>query len=368
MGTTGEQLFDFVKEYSDLGIHRAGTDVDRATVEWLVEKLNRRGLRIGTQPVPFSRWVVASRLTVDGVEIEHLPVFYEWTGSVATDRIRIEPFDPGGGHTVSLSELRWAPSDPGAEALILATEHPEGSLVAINRKPVLDGGIPTVLVAGRDHERLQTGPARLEMRAAVVAGETTNLIAANDIAGPPLLLTTPLTGWFTCAGERGTGVAVLLDLIQRCSHLPLIVIATGGHELDYLGVRHWVQTRQVEPAAIIHVGASVAVDAPDPGGGRELIASRLAMTSAPTEQAAPIVDALAPIGLAPITSTAEWLGESEVFCDVGAPMLSLTGAGIDFHTPDDIPDRATSAASLERVALAITEAAIGLYELSRRPR
>ena len=67
----------------------------------------------------------------------------------------------------------------------------------------------------------------------------------------------PLTGWFGCAGERGTGVAVLLDLVERFADRPLLVLATGGHELDYLGVRQWVAARRAEhgerPVAVIHV-------------------------------------------------------------------------------------------------------------------
>ena len=36
-------------------------------------------------------------------------------------------------------------------ALVIATEHPDGSLVAVNREARPHDGRPTVLVAGRDH-------------------------------------------------------------------------------------------------------------------------------------------------------------------------------------------------------------------------
>ena len=30
----------------------------------------------------------------------------------------------------------------------------------------------------------------------------------------PLMITTPLSGWFRCAGERGPGIAILLALVE----------------------------------------------------------------------------------------------------------------------------------------------------------
>ncbi len=368
MALTGDQLHTLVQDYAGLGIHRAGAAVDAATVEWMRGHLVDRGLDVRAEAVPFDRWVYSSELTVDGSPVDHLPVFYEWTGSVATDRVLVAAYDPkSGGYTVPLEEQAIQARDAGHEALVLATAHPGGALVAINRKPEPGSGFPTVLVAGRDLDRLDQGTVRLELEARLEPGETTNLIATNSIStgpdsAPPLLLTTPLTGWFTCAGERGTGVAVILDLIDRCAHLPLLVIATGGHELDYLGVRRWVAKADIEPAAIVHVGASVAVDAPIPDGTRQLIPTRLAMTSLDGTEAQPVVDALAPIGLTPHTGTERWLGESEVFCELGVPMLSFTGSGLDFHTPEDTPERATSPASLAAVAKAIGEASLALFQ------
>ncbi len=369
MALSGDLLFDIVAEYSALGIHRSGSTVDRGTIQWMGEQLAQRGLTIDPRPEPFDRYVASSRLTVDGIEIDHLPVFYEWTGSIDTNNLWIREFDgKGGGYTLSLTELTQSARAEGADAVVLANQHPEGALVAVNLRAEHGSGIPTVLVAGRDLDRLRAGNARLEMQASLTTGHTTNLVATNDLPGPPLLLTTPLTGWFTCAGERGTGVAVLIDLVERCSHLPLLVLATGGHELDYFGVRRWVEANDIMPNAIVHVGASAAVDALGSGGVRELISTRIALTSLSPDEAQPLTDALEPIGLDLQTSTERWLGESEVFCEVGVPMLSFTGSGIDFHTPEDTPERATSPRSLARVAKAIGTATLNLDQMVRSGR
>ena len=54
--------------------------------------------------------------------------------------------------------------------------------------------------------------------------------------------------------------------------------------------------------------------------------------------------------------TTSWLGESEVLCDLETPMISFTGSGIDFHTPEDTPPRATSPDALATAAGAIGDA------------
>ncbi|MEM8708154.1 MAG: hypothetical protein AAGE98_16950, partial [Actinomycetota bacterium] len=136
----------------------------------------------------------------------------------------------------------------------------------------------------------------------------------------------------------------------------------GGHELDYLGVRQWVASTNERPRAIVHVGASVAVDEATDAGDRRLIPTRLAMTDADGTTADRVADALAPAAFIFRPGTESWLGESEVFCDMGVPMLSFTGSGIDFHTPEDTASRATSPASLELTAAAIGDAVDALLD------
>ena len=147
---------------------------------------------------------------------------------------------------------------------------------------------------------------------------------------------------------------------------PLLVLATGGHELDYLGVRQWVAARRAEhgerPVAVIHVGASIAVDEPGDDDSRHLIPTRLAMTDASGESAERIGAALEPGAFIFRPETESWLGESEVFCDLNVPMLSFTGSGVAFHTPEDTTAQVTSAASLALVADAVANAVDALLD------
>lgn len=373
----GPALFRIVENYWALGDHRSGSLVERTTADWMAAMLGERGLEVTTETEAYERWVAAAELTVsrhDGERetIDCLALADGWTGDIETDEVDVVASDPQSG---GFPDVVRTPVDQaialGGEAAVLVTEHPNGSLVGINRAPESPGGShPVVLAAGRDLQALRSGTVSLRMDARLEPGEIITVVARTP-AGmsaptPPLILTTPLTGWFGCAGERGTGLAVLLALVERFRHRNLLVVATGGHELSYLGAHRWVGIHpDAEALAIVHVGASVAVI--DPTG--ELVETRLAMTSLDERRTAPLAAALAPIGLEPQPATTGWIGEGEAWSRLGAPMMSTTGAGIDFHTPEDTPARATSPQALARVATAMgdaTEALIAAAEAATR--
>lgn len=367
--TSGEPLFDLVQTYASLGDHRTGTDVDHSTARWMADALASRGLEVGLEPLSFDQWRSSSRLLAAGLEVFHLPVYYEWTGSIDTTDVHVGSFDPisGGFPEVLTAPIEHARAS-GAAAAVLVTQHPNGSLVAVNRVLGAAGsGVPTVLVAGRDHGQLRSGRVELRLAAEVVAGTTANVVATNGVAGRPLMLTTPLNGWFGCAGERGTGIAVLLDLVERFADRPLLVVATGGHELGFFGAHRWVAAhRDVQPSAIVHVGASVAVEEDAGDGRRRLATTRMALTSVPTRRAGALAAPLARAGLDLRADNERWIGEGEAWSRIGVPLLSFTGAGVDFHTPEDTPERATSPDALAAVAAAIGDAAQALDDRARR--
>ena len=74
-----------------------------------------------------------------------------------------------------------------------------------------------------------------------------------------------------------------------------------------------------------------------------------------------MADAFAPIGKSPIVigdaRPESWIGESRVWCTLERPLLSIAGGFPLFHTPEDVPERATSPALLERVFHAALAAA-----------
>ena len=354
--TSREDLYRIVCEYAALGHHRSGTDRDTATTEWFAELMSDLG-DVTTAPVEFVRYEASSELTVDGRPLEHLPLYYEFTGEVDTSDVAVRRFDPvGGGFPDVADKLIEVTRQDGHEALVICTDHPDGELVAINRELAASpSGLPTVLVAGRHYDTLASSAVRLRLRAGLVAGRTTNIEVSNDQPGRPLVLTTPLNGWFGAAGERGTGIAVLRHVAERLTDRPLTVVATGGHELGYMGAYAWVDRCTEPPACIAHIGASLAVET-TVEGGRRLIDSRIAMTTLGDSAAGEVAAALDEAGIKLRCDSDSWLGEGEAWSLLGVPVLSTTGAGPDFHTPSDTPERATSPGSLATVADAVHRA------------
>ena len=96
----------------------------------------------------------------------------------------------------------------------------------------------------------------------------------------PVVVTTPLSGWFHCAGERGTGIAIALELAEGLARsYPVMVVGATGHELDYLGAKRYLEGISIRPAAVIHLGASVAAGTPGVVGLLVLSPTRHAITS-----------------------------------------------------------------------------------------
>ncbi len=387
--------FHIVKAYADFGHHRSGTPNDHATANGFASLFNdiddnyndentdddfsddnndnndnddfdnTVNMATSQQAVDFDFYDTTSELLSNDTAIDHLPLTHAFHGTINTTNIAVQLIDPDYTTFPATTEAAVTQAKAnGHEALVLATDHPNGELVAQNYNPTTPTyDFPVVLVAGRDYSKLKEHPLQLVLNAQTVIGTTMNVQATNNQASisPALMFTTPLTGWFQAAGERGTGIAVTYALAKRFSHLPLIVVGTGGHEVGFLGAHHWTKTYQEghNPSlrAIVHIGASVAV--PD--------ANRFAMTSLNAAAAKPLEQALAKDGFPLRCSETNWGGgEGEVFQRLIAPdltapnhtvpMLSLTGEGIDFHTPADTPERVTSPEALELAAQSIGDA------------
>jgi hypothetical protein len=327
-----------VETYASFGDQRTGTEADTAVAAWLAGELSSRGaeVRCETWDVPLfdASWSV----TVDGTPVTSLPVFYEAVGDTVSDRPLCAVAPPDGPADLhGLERLMTEARRTGAGAVVAASGN--GRVHAVNRRPVLGSGVPVLCVA----ELPAPGATvRVSHRAELRTGQACDLVATvpGPTDAPPLLITTPRNGWFRCAGERGTGIALVLGLIERLAGtVPLTVIATGGHELGNLGA-HATLRRGVGPVrGVLHVGASVAAGEPD-GHGELKLTSGLRLATRGID---------APAG-AIAGDDQGWWGEAAVWAALDAPLVSLAGSFPLFHTPDDVPGRATSPALLEQQA------------------
>jgi hypothetical protein len=200
------------------------------------------------------------------------------TGAIALLVPRYQPGSsfvvPGFGSAVLDAQAR------GAAAVVVVTEGPTGDIIALNAHVKrFAWRVPVVQVAGREANRLRALAA--ERRTVTVAtlgkvrprARATNVIATRAaLPGAPsgtVVLTTPKSGWFACAGERGSGIAIFLalaDHLARTSRRALIIAATTGHELQGLGGEALLASHVPPPdqvAAWIHIGANVASHAVD---------------------------------------------------------------------------------------------------------
>ncbi len=364
----GTTLYKIVKEYSDLGIHRTGTDVDKATADWFAEQLKKRGAKVSRQEYSFDFFDGASKVILDGIEIPSMPLYYEAIGDFKTNHVAVAEFgdgEHGSGLDNTLESMIDSAMLAGYEALVIATHGGKGNLVAINCEPKLRNRIPVILVPGRYANALKTNSISIEYTAVIKPGASTNITGhwGESSADPPLVITTPMSGWFTCAGERGTGIAVSLHVAEWLSkqmpHFPLQLIALSGHELGFCGAYRLTETVTVPPKAVMHLGSCLAA----------IDAQMQSILHADTSTSNTIQNALAPMQVTSISPENPlnpdcWVGESQCWAKFGVPMLSVAGLSPLFHTPDDVAEKATTAELLNTVARCFTKAAVAMSQIS----
>ena len=93
--------------------------------------------------------------------------------------------------------------------------------------------------------------------------KSSNVVAKLVRGDKWIVVTTPLSGWFTCAGERGPGVALFLGLArwaaERSGDHSLMFLGNTGHELDQVGAHHTLESNAPSTGDVsmwIHLGAS----------------------------------------------------------------------------------------------------------------
>lgn len=360
-------LFGLVEEYAGFGVHRTGTETQARTAEWLAEQLTARGGAVRLEPVAFERYSAEWSVTIDGDEVEALPLFYEAVGSVASDDpVRWSAFDPpGAGPTGTTGALDDA--QPGALA-VAATRNLLGLLAVSNRTPVLGSGQPVLQVAGHHGEALAGGAAvRARLDARIEPASCPNVIAEfGNVADAERLtiLTTPISGWFRCAGERGTGIAVALEVAERLAEeTPVLFLGATGHELGAFGGVAFHRAYAGRVHTLLHVGANVGCDWPATdtlaAPNHAFMRARVISTTGRTRDVATPFERLGSGIDEPGRDRSKWFGEAAEWLD--APqLLSFLGQNPWFHAPQDTPDVSCTAERTDAVADAFTESALAL--------
>jgi hypothetical protein len=179
-----------------------------------------------------------------------------------------------------------------------------------------------------------------------------------------LVISTPRSGWYVCAGERGPGIAAWLWLARWASKAVqgynLAFVCNTGHEYEYLGAAEALKTFTPKPAQTqfwLHLGANVAAR-----DWHEGLGQWQPLPSADTQRYLALSPALVPLarevfaghpGLeAPYSSDTLSAGELvEIMAAGYAPAAGVFGIHRFHHVADD-DARCVSAASVAATAAA----------------
>lgn len=390
----GARLFRDVETYYWFGDHRTATEPDLKTSEWLRGRLKAAGLQ-----AEFFRWTLdhffldQCALTIAGKPFESFPLWQpRATGAQglsaplvsftqamddATLKGRIVLFGADALAGQSRTGLLERVARGGAVGALLVAGR-GGKVVAQNATPAFAETplpLPALTVAGADEAALKTAAEKNSLATMRITGRyATNAKARNITArlnrGKKLIVvSTPISGWFGCASERGTGVALWLALAEwaaaRNSGASFLFIGNSGHELDNLGADKFLHSPLApKPADVtlwIHLGAGIASREweragngwkPAPGFRPGLLGTR--------EQFIPLLkEAFAGVPYAP--NSARILGELKEVMEAGYPAFGLIAGTVFGHTRDDRPD-STGPEFLEPIARSLVKAIEAMEE------
>jgi uncharacterized protein (TIGR03382 family) len=246
--------------------------------------------------------------------------------------------------------------------VILVNGDAEGEIVLRNvtklEKPY---SLPVLQVARREASMLlarsgESRTARLIVDFERRPARATNVVAllkARDADGLVVVMT-PKSGWFTCASERGGGIAIAMALASSLAALTVrrknvLFLFTSGHELSQCGLASYLRDNpSVREGAEtwVHLGASI--------GARRQTYRRLFSRDNGLREA--LAAALARQNLDPI----EWappeqrpFGESGQVFD--KRFVSIIGTHAYFHSPNDLPELTVEGDAVSRFARAFWE-------------
>jgi hypothetical protein len=350
--------------------------VDDASGEWLADQVRRAGLTPALEPFTLRRVdLVENALIVGGRRIDGIPLF----DGVFTDapgiRGKFGKLVSGGSDAdIALTETAVNASGAGAlgdarrsnryKAIIAITRGRRPGLCPSNADAFQEPfGPPALQVSSEDGPWLSEQAARgasVQVIARVARTEATARNVVTEIRGvdsglAPIVVMTPRSGWYTCASERGGGIAAWLEVMRafktRAPRRTIIFVASSGHELGHLGINAFIDARPgiVTRAAMwLHLGANI---------GAAVEASNTLQAS-DDEIDARLTAAMKEVGLAVARRSPRGAvpgGEAEAVHRGKGRYVSIIGGNGLFHNPADRGPDAIDPTAIATFALAFVE-------------
>lgn len=346
-----------IRAYEQMGDHRTGRNGDDSATFWMLEELRQVGVEAEAQTwrfprveihdasVRFGGWDIPAVPTFDCAFTDHRGL----SGLLRRDNgpgIVVWEFGPDQQERMAAgiyTAFELARSD-GANGIILVMGDPDGYPVVRNAERPLDPiGLPVLQVAPMDAGPLLDAigsEATMIADGGRVDAPADNVIATipgTDPNAAPVVLMTPKSGWYTCAAERGGGIAIWMEVAGRIAANPgrrtLNLVASSGHELHHLGLDHYISELGEAAAKMhcwMHLGASIGSRNGNP-----------AYAASDDELFAVATDALNAQGLTrrafPIGNAG--YGEARNIGEINGRFVSFLGGHPYFHSPLDTFDR-----------------------------
>ncbi len=358
-----------IQAFEDLGIHRTGWPADDQTTQWLIDELAEAGVDAQAERFAFPRVEVArAEVRVGGERIEGVPLYdggFTDAGGIDGELCDDTDDDPLGKIVLASSLLRDAPEWSEPELPVRIEELIDRGCVGLivprgdrDREIVLRDAtridspwlLPVLQIAPRDIGTLQSqimirGEVDLEINGDRLRSNATNVIATVEGVDPdaaPIGIVTPKSGWYTCAAERGGGIAIFLALAESLGAMPprrtVHLLASSGHELNIYGIRAYARTHRANMAAAaawFHLGASI--------GAREanavVVASDEELDHATSR--ALTAEQIEPVERRVPGPTAG--GEVIVISELVTRYVSFIGGHPYLHSPNDVVAKAVDA-------------------------
>jgi hypothetical protein len=365
------QIAGWVADYDRQGWHRTGSPADTRCAHWLAASARQAGATAELTPFRFLRLVHrGSSLRIGSFSVPGVPLFdavlpppggvggpLGRLGSGAA--IGVADSRAGAAHAAS-EEVARARLDGDHGALVVIGPGGSGGLALLNapeaERPF---GPPVIQVssqhAARIHRAADAGRAGLlridaERRASVAFNVEARLGDAQGQA-PGVVVLTPRSGWWHCAAERGGGIGCWLAAIAAAAGgdprpaRPALFVATSGHELGHLGLRHYLDSRSIPGDPVwVHLGANVGAS-----GGELRVAA-----SGPQLLSLALAALRAVASAPPAQPSAVPAGEATELRDRGQRYVSFVGSNMKFHQRSDRYPENVDLRALSAVCSAVT--------------
>lgn len=366
------RIAQVIHAYEEQGSHRTGTKVDQISGEWLAAEVRKAGAAPTLEDFEISRVdPVKALVSIDGRRIEGIPLFDgAFTGSegVAGSLGPLGSDAPiglaeGAPNTADNGQIGDARRQNRHRAIVFLTRGGRPGLCPSNADNFLNPfGPPVVQVSGEEAGILNDAAARRAAVTVIAEAKRTTAKASNVTAAihganralPPLVIMTPRSGWWTCASERGGGIACWLELIRGLQETKpardILFVASSGHEIGYRGIQVYTERRPElikQSRAWIHLGANIGA-AQQPGNTLQASDDEMeALLAKGMTKAGLPINRRVPRGTVPG-------GEAGVVHRGGGRYMSLIGANALFHNPADRGPEAIDPNVIARFAEVLT--------------